>query len=97
MRIVHFDIEFISDIRWSAEGDDPMSKLILGATDIDILKALSRTHGDIAPVVWSADFIPGKGEGQIFLLHGKDLVSGTDEILAHGNFQVHQVLERHIQ
>jgi hypothetical protein len=48
-----------------------MSKLILGSTDIDILKALSRTHGNTAPVVWSADFIPGKGEGQIFLLHGK--------------------------
>jgi hypothetical protein len=48
-----------------------MSKLILGCTDIDILKALSRTHGrHNAPNVWSADFIPGKGEGQIFLLHG---------------------------
>jgi hypothetical protein len=47
-----------------------MSKLILGSTDIDILKALSRTHGDQAPNAWSADFIPGKGEGQIFLLHG---------------------------
>jgi len=67
---VYFDIEFISDINWSPEGDDPMSKLILGSTDIDILKALSRTHGNQAPSVWSADFIPGKGEGQIFLLHG---------------------------
>lgn len=47
-----------------------MSKLIIGSTDIDILKALSRTHGNKAPNVWGADFIPGKGEGQIFLLHG---------------------------
>jgi hypothetical protein len=68
---VFFDIELIGVICWSPEGDDPMSKLILGSTDIDILKALSRTHGNRAPVVWSADFIPGKGEGQIFLLHGK--------------------------
>src|ERR1700722_15972192 len=67
---VYFDIECINDINWSPEGDDPMSKLILGSTDIDILKALSRTHGNKAPNVWSADFIPGKGEGQIFLLHG---------------------------
>ena len=67
---MYFDIEFISVINWSPEGDDPMSKLILGSTDIDILKALSRTHRNQTPNVWSADFIPGKGEGQIFLLHG---------------------------
>jgi hypothetical protein len=59
------------DIAWSPDGEDPMSKLILGSTDIDILKSLSRTHGNKAPNAWSADFIPGKGEGQIFLLHGK--------------------------
>jgi flagellar biosynthesis GTPase FlhF len=52
-----------------------MSKLILGSTDIDILKALSRTHGNK----------PGKGEGQIFLLHGPP---GTGKTYTVGKLHV---------
>jgi hypothetical protein len=47
-----------------------MSTLILKDSDKDLIKALTRQyskgHGS-----WGADHVRGKGEGQIFLLHGR--------------------------
>jgi hypothetical protein len=52
-----------------------MSSLILEESDKDVIKALTRKYerGES----WGADYIKGKGEGQIFLLHGGQSTSQT--------------------
>ncbi|KAH6691094.1 P-loop containing nucleoside triphosphate hydrolase protein, partial [Leptodontidium sp. MPI-SDFR-AT-0119] len=50
--------------------DNAMSHLVLPRRDIDIIRALSRKHDKGELSTWGADFIRGKGEGQVFLLHG---------------------------
>jgi SpoVK/Ycf46/Vps4 family AAA+-type ATPase len=50
----------------------------------DTIKAIAKTYADSDQAeLFSADFIHGKGEGQIFLLHGppgtgKTLTAGVD-------------------
>jgi hypothetical protein len=68
---VGFDIEYIQPVVWPSKEVDPMSNLILGDSDKDVIKALARKYSKHEGV-WGADFIEGKGEGQIFLLHGKN-------------------------
>ena len=46
-----------------------MNELILADSDKDVIKALTRKYCK-GQGKWAADFIEGKGEGQIFLLHG---------------------------
>jgi hypothetical protein len=69
-----FDIEGIKEVEWPCQAAEAMNHLVMPPEreDIEILKALSR-HKDSqrSASVWAADFIQGKGEGQIFLLHGK--------------------------
>ena len=69
-----FDIEFIEHINWPSAGSDPMSSLILEESDKDLIRALTRKHSR-GQETWGADYIKGKGEGQIFLLHGMWLIS----------------------
>jgi hypothetical protein len=66
--LVFFDIECIQPIAWPPAGSDQMSSLILEESDKDVIRALTRKYerGES----WGADYIKGKGEGQIFLLHG---------------------------
>jgi len=66
---VAFDVENIKPIHWPPPEADPMSTLILGDSDKDVIKALARKYTKHQGS-WGADFIAGKGEGQIFLLHG---------------------------
>jgi SpoVK/Ycf46/Vps4 family AAA+-type ATPase len=54
-------------------------------TNKDTIKAIVKTYADSSgqAELFSADFIHGKGEGQIFLLHGppgtgKTLTAGMD-------------------
>jgi hypothetical protein len=61
-----------------------IDKLVMDATRIKTLKALAGSyirqniHGEKTEVApWSADFIQGKGQGQIILLHGKPGVGKT--------------------
>jgi hypothetical protein len=68
--IVGFDVENIQPIIWPPREIDPMSSLILDDSDKGVLKALARKYSR-GRGTWGADFVEGKGEGQIFLLHGK--------------------------
>ena len=61
-----------------------IDKLVMDAARIKTLKALSGSyiredkHGIKSTLPpWSADFIQGKGQGQIILLHGKPGVGKT--------------------
>lgn len=69
-----FDIEAIREVEWPCQAAEAMNHLVMPPEreDMEMLKALSR-HKDSkrSESVWHADFIQGKGEGQIFLLHGK--------------------------
>lgn len=65
-----FDIEGFKPLIWSPDDISAMSQLILPLRDIEIIKALSAKHAVENTTRWGADFIPGKGEGQVFLLHG---------------------------
>ena len=68
--LVGFDIEGMKPLLWSPDETSAMSQLILPRRDIEIIKALSSRHASGNEIKWGADFIPGKGEGQVFLLHG---------------------------
>jgi hypothetical protein len=68
---VNLDIKYVRKIEWPADPNNAMSHLVLPRRDLDIVKALSRRHDRSKMSIWGADFIRGKGEGQIFLLHSK--------------------------
>lgn len=55
------------------DDNDPMSTLILSNSDKHVIKALARKYTRHQSA-WGADFIKGKGEGLIFLLHGMILM-----------------------
>ena len=58
---------------------DAFDYLVLDDDVKDTIKSLvwkyARNNGSVNP--WTADFIKGKGEGQIFLLHGSPGVGKT--------------------
>lgn len=61
-----------------------ISHLVMNESRLKTLKALSKSfarltkHGDaMEDKRWSADFVRGKGNGLIFLLHGKPGVGKT--------------------
>jgi hypothetical protein len=61
-----------------------IDKMVMDPVRIKTLKALAGSyirqnkHGEVSDrPPWSADFIQGKGQGQIFLLHGKPGVGKT--------------------
>lgn len=63
---------------------DMIDKLVMDTARIKILKALASSyiredkHGVKSTLPpWSADFIQGKGQGQIILLHGRPGVGKT--------------------
>jgi hypothetical protein len=66
---VGFDVENIEPMDWPTAETEPMNTLILDESDKDVIIALARkfSRGRSA---WGADYMEGKGEGQIFLLHG---------------------------
>jgi SpoVK/Ycf46/Vps4 family AAA+-type ATPase len=50
---------------------DAINRLVMDPTNKSIIKAIAKTYTDTeAGSLFSADFIHGKGEGQILLLHG---------------------------
>lgn len=61
---VGFDVEYISPISWPSKDVDPMDTLILGNSDKDVIKSLARKYSRREDT-WGADFIAGKGEGQV--------------------------------
>ncbi|RDW61106.1 hypothetical protein BP6252_12489 [Coleophoma cylindrospora] len=69
-RWLGIDVDRTKPLQWSPDEGSAMSQLILPRRDIEIIKALSSRHANGKSGTWGADFIPGKGEGQVFLLHG---------------------------
>ncbi|KAE9379868.1 hypothetical protein N431DRAFT_458857 [Stipitochalara longipes BDJ] len=65
-----FDVEYFSDIEWQSSPEDILNRIILPPRDIEMIQALAQPFKKGQPDFWGADFIAGKGEGQIFLLHG---------------------------
>ncbi|RDW63358.1 hypothetical protein BP6252_10903 [Coleophoma cylindrospora] len=75
----------IKDKRWLIDvknlqevhrAKDPLSNVVIRKEDIEIIKALSFREKN-AEKAWGADFIEGKGLGQIVLLHGPPGVGKT--------------------
>jgi Cdc6-like AAA superfamily ATPase len=59
-----------------------IDKLVMEPGNKEIIKAIAKIYTDEAPQGrFSADFISGKGEGQIILLHGPP---GTGKTLTAG-------------
>jgi hypothetical protein len=67
---VDFDVEYVEPIKWPPIEKNPMDPLIMEDSDKDVLRALTRKYAK-GQGTWGADFTEGKGEGQIFLLHGR--------------------------
>ena len=63
-------MEYASKIEWKSSAEDIMSRVILPPRDVEIIQALSQPFQKGQPDLWGADFIAGKGESQVFLLHG---------------------------
>tara|TARA_R110002060_G_scaffold5880_1_gene9006 strand:+ start:1084 stop:1380 length:297 start_codon:yes stop_codon:yes gene_type:complete len=82
---VAFDIDSIQPIEWPSREHDLMNELILADSDKDVIKALTRKYCK-GQGKWAADFIEGKGEGQIFLLHGPP---GTGKTFTVGKSTLH--------
>lgn len=59
-------MEYIQEIVPSL---DSISNLIIGEAELQTIRALSNRQNSKTKQ-WSADFIEGKGTGQIILLHG---------------------------
>jgi hypothetical protein len=52
--------------------DDSINNLVVSESALKTIRALaSRRIRDTVKTSWSADFIEGKGSGQIILLHGE--------------------------
>ena len=69
----------VANIRQPDFQVDLIKDLVLDEDSKAMIKALSRryTMQSETGIAWSADFIRNKGEGQIFLLHGKPGVGKT--------------------
>lgn len=61
-----------------------IDRLVMDPMDKETIKAIAKTYteNDQGTEFFSADFINGKGEGQILLLHGPP---GTGKTLTAGN------------
>ena len=75
------DIANVSDCQWNSSMID--NQLSIDNEDRDLIKGLVKrfvrgtTSQDGSTEPWAADFIPDKGDNQIFLLHGKPGVGKT--------------------
>lgn len=74
-------VKFFEDPEYQ---QDVIDKLVMDPARIRTLKALASSyirenqHGVVSTqLAWSADFIQGKGRGQIILLHGPPGVGKT--------------------
>jgi len=64
--------------------ENAIENLVMERNNKELIKAIARTYTDSDQTTrFSADFIHGKGEGQIILLHGPP---GTGKTLTAGIF-----------
>ena len=75
-----FDVEYVEAIAWLPIEKNPMDALIMEDSDKDVLQALTRKYAK-GQEAWGADFTEGKGEGQIFLLHGRPFQNQVEKSL----------------
>ena len=66
LALVEVDVEYVHEI---APSDLSMKNLVLGESELETIRGLSSRQNSKRDV-WAADFIEGKGTGQIILLHG---------------------------
>ena len=51
-------------------GDRPWKNLVIDEEDLKLVQSIAGRHRGSNIVPWTADFIPGKGQGQVVILHG---------------------------
>ncbi|KAI1131425.1 hypothetical protein F5Y10DRAFT_233636 [Nemania abortiva] len=74
--------DFMTEV---AQSDEGLGNLVVGETERRTIKALA-TRQNSRREVWAADFIEGKGTGQIMLLHGPPGVGKTYTVEAIAEF-----------
>lgn len=90
---VIFELESAQNIA-REDKEIALKNLIIPDEDRQILTAVTRRHIHSKANSLFSDFIHGKGEGLILLLHGK---SSTSTVTSVSNpLQAHQVQERHL-
>jgi len=65
-----------------------IDRLVIDHNNKELIKVMAQVYTDSDPDRFSGDFIRGKGEGQIILLHGPP---GTGKTLTAGVFPYHVV------
>ena len=70
-----WEILAVDQLEEYPENKELINQLVIDAEDKQMIKAICQTYATDSHhnrrTAWSADIIQGKGEGQIFLLHGK--------------------------
>lgn len=79
--ILATDIVEVEGIKEPILVEDAIERLVMDETNKSIIKAIAKTYTKKGGSKYSADFIQGKGEGQILLLHGPP---GTGKTLTAG-------------
>lgn len=83
------DLLDVSGLTVPRIAEDAIDRLVMRPeANKDTIKAIVQTYTDnnSQAKIFSADFIHGKGEGQIFLLHGPP---GTGKTLTAGMYHGH--------
>jgi SpoVK/Ycf46/Vps4 family AAA+-type ATPase len=76
------DLLDVGGLDQASMAEDAITSLVMEDNNKEMIKAIARTYTDSDPSSrFSADFIHGKGEGQIILLHGPP---GTGKTLTAG-------------
>ena len=76
------DLLDVEGLEPASMAEDAISSLVMDDNNKEMIKAIARTYTDSDQSSrFSADFIHGKGEGQIILLHGPP---GTGKTLTAG-------------
>jgi signal recognition particle GTPase len=79
---IELDLLNVEGLEQASMAEDAISNLVMEDNNKEMIKAIARTYTDSDQSSrFSADFIHGKGEGQIILLHGP---LGTGKTLTAG-------------
>lgn len=76
----NIDLLDVAKLEWPRMAETAIDRLVMPLGTKELIKAIARTYTDQSQL-FSADFIYGKGEGQIILLHGPP---GTGKTLTAG-------------
>lgn len=79
------DLLDVANLQEPEMAETAIERLVIRPGNKQLIKAVAKTYTDNSKV-FSADFIYGKGEGQIILLHGPP---GTGKTLTAGEYYLH--------